>query len=62
MESLYFDNVNDFVELIDSEYVDLINRDGIDSDLVVLGHFNNIRDIASGLCTYGYMIHSVGRL
>ena len=42
MESLYFDDVNDFVELIDSEYVDLINRDGSDSDLVVLGHFNNI--------------------
>lgn len=62
MESLYFDDVNDFVELIDSEYVDLINRDSIDSDLVVLGHFNNIRDIASGLCTYGYMIHSVSGL
>lgn len=62
MESLYFNDVNDFVELIDSEYVDLINRDGIDSDLVVLGHFNNIRDIASGLCTYGYMIHSVSGL
>ena len=62
MESLYFDDVNDFVELIDSEYVDLINRDGIGSDLVVLGHFNDIRDIASGLCTYGYMIHSVSGL
>lgn len=62
MESLYFDDVNDFVELIDSEYVDLINSDGIDSDVIVLGHFDDIRDIASGLCTYGYMIHSVSGL
>lgn len=60
MKTLYFEDNYSFAEYIEDIYTDII--DDIDSDVVVLGHFNDIRMIASELCMYGYTLHSVSGL
>ena len=61
MKTLYFGDNYSFTEYIEDVYTDIIDDD-IDSDVVVLGHFNDIRMIASELCMYGYTLHSVSGL
>lgn len=59
MKTLYFRDNYSFAEYIEDVYTDI---DDIDSDVVVLGRFNDIRMIASELCMYGYTLHSVSGL
>lgn len=61
MKTLYFGDNYSFTEYIEDVYTDIIDDD-VDSDVAVLGHFNNIRMIASELCMYGYTLHSVSGL
>ena len=61
MKTLYFGDNYSFAEYIEDVYTDIIDDD-VDSDVAVLGHFNDIRMIASELCMYGYTLHSVSGL
>lgn len=61
MKTLYFEDNYSFAEYIEDVYTDIIDDD-VDSDVAVLGHFNDIRIIASELCMYGYTLHSVSGL
>lgn len=61
MKTLYFGDNYSFTEYIEDVYTDIIDDD-VDSDVAVLGHFNDIRMIASELCMYGYTLHSVSGL
>lgn len=61
MKTLYFEDNYSFAEYIEDIYTDIIDDDA-DSDVAVLGHFNDIRMIASELCMYGYTLHSVSGL
>ena len=61
MTTLYFGDNYSFAEYIEDVYTDIIDDD-VDSDVAVLGHFNDIRMIASELCMYGYTLHSVSGL
>lgn len=61
MKTLYFEDNYSFAEYIEDIYTDIIDDDA-DSDVSVLGHFNDIRMIASELCMYGYTLHSVSGL
>ena len=60
-KTLYFEDNYSFAEYIEDVYTDIIDDD-VDSDVAVLGHFNDIRIIASELCMYGYTLHSVSGL
>lgn len=61
MKTLYFGDNYSFAEYIEDVYTDIIDND-VDSDVTVIGHFNDIRLIASELCMYGYTLHSVSGL
>lgn len=61
MKTLYFEDNYSFAEYIEDVYTNIIDDD-VDSDVAVLGHFNDIRMIASELCMYGYTLHSVSGL
>ena len=61
MKTLYFEDNYSFAEYIEDVYTDIIDDD-VDSDVAVIGHFNDIRIIASELCMYGYTLHSVSGL
>ena len=61
MTTLYFGDNYSFAEYIEDVYTDIIDDD-VDSDIAVIGHFNDIRMIASELCMYGYTLHSVSGL
>ena len=61
MTTLYFGDNYSFAEYIEDVYTDIIDND-VDSDVTVIGHFNDIRMIASELCMYGYTLHSVSGL
>lgn len=61
MKTLYFGDNYSFAEYIEDVYTDIIDDD-VDSDVAVLGHFNDIRMIASELCMYGYTLHAVSGL
>ena len=61
MKTLYFGDNYSFAEYIEDVYTDIIDDD-VDSDIAVIGHFNDIRMIASELCMYGYTLHSVSGL